>query len=148
MCGALWVLSEQHMPNKVAISEAGAIKDIVAQLSPASSKSTELAERAHYNASNALTSLADGNPANQAEITPLLVSLLEPGPKPVRACTRWGVRWSAKDCDGLRMRAMDSKWIGVPMSRLSAIKLDSNCDGLRMSRLSAIQLDLSAIDRQ
>ena len=101
MCGALWVLSEQHMPNKVAISEAGAIKDIVAQLSPASPKSTELAERAHYNASNALASLADGNPANQAEITPLLVSLLEPGPKPVRvhAMECDGVRWSAIDCE-------------------------------------------------
>ena len=102
MCGALWVLSEQHMPNKVAISEAGAIKDIVAQLSPASSKSTELAERAHYNASNALASLADGNPANQAEITPLLVSLLEPGPKPVRV--------HAMESDGVR-----SNWIGVPL---------------------------------
>ena len=95
------------MPNKVAISEAGAIKDIVAQLSPASSKSTELAERAHYNASNALTSLADGNPANQAEITPLLVSLLEPGPKPVRVCARGGVQWIAMECNGLRWSAMD-----------------------------------------
>jgi len=118
VCGALWVLSEQHMPNKVAISEAGAIKDIVAQLSPASSKSTELAERAHYNASNALASLADGNPANQAEITPLLVSLLEPGPKPVRVCVHAmesdGVRSIANESDGFELDWSAIDLIGVP----------------------------------
>lgn len=76
--GALWILSENHHDNKTAITEAGAISAIVSQLSPASERASALSERAHANAANALASLAYASTANQAQITPLLVALLEP----------------------------------------------------------------------
>ena len=66
----MWSLSEDNPVNKVSIAGAGAIPALMTQLaSPL--------PRAHQNAANALSSLAIGNSANQAEIASLLVGLLE-----------------------------------------------------------------------
>ena len=89
--GALWVLSDNHVTNKMAITEAGAIPAIVDQLSPASLNASALAERAHWNAAHALASLAFDSRSNQAAITPLLVHLLEPGPTQV--CRAVEILW-------------------------------------------------------
>ena len=70
VAGAMWSLSEDNPVNKVSIAGAGAIPALMTQLaSPL--------PRAHQNAANALSSLAIGNSANQAEIASLLVGLLE-----------------------------------------------------------------------
>ena len=70
VAGAMWALSEDNPVNKVSIAGAGAIPALMTQLaSPL--------PRAHQNAANALSSLAIGNSANQAEIASLLVGLLE-----------------------------------------------------------------------
>lgn len=76
--GAMWALSKDHEDNKVAIPAAGAIPELVAQLTSTTQRAgAQTVERAHTNAAHAISSLSLVNEPNQAEATALLVALLE-----------------------------------------------------------------------
>jgi len=76
--GAIWVLSENHDDNKVAIAAKGGISPTVGLLAMGTAK-------AQTHASYALASLGLGNVKNQMQITTLLVSLLSTGSVQARA---------------------------------------------------------------
>ena len=76
--GAIWVLSEDHASNKVAIAKAGGIQPTVALLASGTA-------RAQQHAASALASLGLDNVDNQIAIMTLLVSLLSVGAPEAKA---------------------------------------------------------------
>ena len=69
VAGALWTMSEKHAENKVLIAGVGGIPLLVDLLGSTTPRTPILA-------TNALSSLALGNPTNQTEISSLLVNML------------------------------------------------------------------------
>ena len=70
--GAIWVLSQDHIQNKISIAGAGGISPIINLLATGST-------RGQAHAANALASLGYQNIENQCQIATLLVGLLGAG---------------------------------------------------------------------